>query len=304
MSVYVVEHKTTSSDISAGSLYWQTLCIDSQLSVYHQAATRLGYEPEGVIYDVIKKPLLRPYEINKKRAVAETPDEYGQRILESIAEDPSAYYARQKIPRSLKETRDASVEMIEYVAQMERAKQRGFYPRNPDACTAFNRQCEYFPVCSGITDIADRTYYAQSGPHTELSPEKRHLPIVSASAMKSWRRCQRHYLHSYVQGWRPIKKSFALSFGTLIHSGLEEWWKTVDLNAALAAMVTSDVVDAFELAKARALMIGYHARWCDEPLSVLAVEKEFDLPLIDPDTGEAVGNTLLAGKIDAIAEAA
>jgi hypothetical protein len=55
-----VETKTTSSDISPGSDYWQRLRIDGQVSQYYAGATALGHEIWGCIYDVIKKPTLKP----------------------------------------------------------------------------------------------------------------------------------------------------------------------------------------------------------------------------------------------------
>jgi hypothetical protein len=54
--VYVLEHKTTGSDASPGSTYWERLTIDTQVSVYVDGATTLGYEIAGVIYDVLARP--------------------------------------------------------------------------------------------------------------------------------------------------------------------------------------------------------------------------------------------------------
>jgi hypothetical protein len=58
--VYVLEHKTTGSDASAGSTYWERLTIDTQVSVYVDGATTLGYEIAGVIYDVLARPRHEP----------------------------------------------------------------------------------------------------------------------------------------------------------------------------------------------------------------------------------------------------
>jgi hypothetical protein len=59
--VYVVEHKTSTADTSPGSLYWDRLCIDTQVSIYIDgAAAGLGYEIAGCVYDVLKRPLHEP----------------------------------------------------------------------------------------------------------------------------------------------------------------------------------------------------------------------------------------------------
>lgn len=54
--VYVLEHKFTGSETSLGGTYWERLTLDSQVSIYIDGATMLGYDVAGCIYDVIKRP--------------------------------------------------------------------------------------------------------------------------------------------------------------------------------------------------------------------------------------------------------
>ncbi|HVY79856.1 MAG TPA: PD-(D/E)XK nuclease family protein [Steroidobacteraceae bacterium] len=54
--IWIVEHKTTGLDASYGSAYWEKLAIDTQVSVYIDGATVLGYEVAGCVYDVLKRP--------------------------------------------------------------------------------------------------------------------------------------------------------------------------------------------------------------------------------------------------------
>lgn len=58
--VLIVEHKTSSEDISTGSAYWARLRLDGQVSLYYLGAEALGYEVAGVLYDVLGKPAMRP----------------------------------------------------------------------------------------------------------------------------------------------------------------------------------------------------------------------------------------------------
>jgi hypothetical protein len=60
--------------------------------------------------------------------------------------------------------------------------------------------------------------------------------------------------------------------------------------------------DAFEMARAEALLRGYDARWLDDAagVEVLAVEAEFRAPLINPETGAASRTWQRGGKIDAV----
>lgn len=73
-NVYVVEHKTSTADTSAGSPYWAKLELDTQISVYHDGAgTAFDVEIAGCIYDVLKRPthelkLATPQEARKYTA--------------------------------------------------------------------------------------------------------------------------------------------------------------------------------------------------------------------------------------------
>lgn len=56
-AVYVVEHKTSTADTSPGSLYWDRLSIDTQISIYVDgAATAFDVQIAGCVYDVLKRP--------------------------------------------------------------------------------------------------------------------------------------------------------------------------------------------------------------------------------------------------------
>lgn len=62
--LYVMEHKTSSDDINQNSDYWRRLRLDSQISLYMIAARAIGYPVEGVIYDVVKKPTIKPKKLS------------------------------------------------------------------------------------------------------------------------------------------------------------------------------------------------------------------------------------------------
>jgi hypothetical protein len=55
-----VEYKTTSSDIAPAADYWHKLKMDTQVSVYTYAMRRDGWEVAGTLYDVFRKPAIRP----------------------------------------------------------------------------------------------------------------------------------------------------------------------------------------------------------------------------------------------------
>jgi hypothetical protein len=133
----------------------------------------------------------------------------------------------------------------------------------------------------------------------------RRLPILSNSEEKTWRACVRKHHYAYRLLARPIRKSKPMRFGTLIHHGLEKWWKTAgDLYEAIVYMraKASAETDGYELAAAEALLIGYHARWVDELYEPLAVERMFEAPLVHPVTGQVSQHFVHGGKIDFVAK--
>lgn len=126
--------------------------------------------------------------------------------------------------------------------------------------------------------------------------------LLTHSRIKSYRTCPRLHHLRYELGYRPAREADALRFGTLVHKGLEAWWRAKDgerLEAGIAAI--ADHPEETERAKARALVSGYDAKWSGERFEVLAVEQEFAFPLVNPSTGEPVADWMVAGKMDAVA---
>lgn len=183
--VVIVEHKTTSEDVTPGSGYWQRLQIDAQVSTYFVGARALGLEPEACLYDVIRKPSLRPAKATpvearkytregrlyaNQREHDETLDEYRERLRADIASRPEDYFARGEVVRLEEEERDAAFDAWHLARQMREAELAGRAPRNPDACVRYGRTCDYWPVCSRETGIDDeRRYRTAERAHEELT---------------------------------------------------------------------------------------------------------------------------------------
>jgi hypothetical protein len=248
----------------------------------------------------------------------ETPEEYFWRLIADIAADPEKYYQRGEVVRLDDERNENAADVWAVGEQIRASEKMGRWPRNVDACDQYGSFCTYWPVCSGETTIDDPAYYRDAEEHEELSEAKtslvdivmgnapaktkRKLPLLTTSSAKKYRSCQRRYFFSQILKRKSAYESDVLRFGTLVHKGLEVWWRTCNLDAALDAMAGES--DPFDLARAEALLIGYHFRWFAEPFEVLAVEKEFVSPLVNPDTGRASRTWMRGGKIDALARVA
>jgi hypothetical protein len=205
--VLLVEHKTAGVDVSPGSDYFKRLVIDGQISTYYAGARALGFDVEGAIYDVLRKPTLRPAAVPEVDAAGvkivlgpdgarvrtkdgkkfretgdaaagyvvqtrpETADEFRSRCLSAIAEDPNGYYARAEVVRLEAEMAEAAFDTWQLARQLREAEVAGRFPRNPDACVRFGSTCGYFPVCTGEASIDDETRYRNTTLNPELADE-------------------------------------------------------------------------------------------------------------------------------------
>lgn len=170
--VLVLEHKTSSEDISTGSIYWRRLLMDGQISTYFEGARALGHEPDGCLYDVLGKPKQRPLEVNKSRTIPETAEQYRDRLVEAIAAAPGAFYQRNEVPRLARELAEAAADRWQLATLLRDAARTDRYPRNPDACMAYGRCCEFFDCCSTGMDPSEHPGLARSErAHPELTEQ-------------------------------------------------------------------------------------------------------------------------------------
>jgi hypothetical protein len=252
----IVEHKTASEDIGPGTPYWRKLRMDGQVSGYFLGADAIGFPAEACLYDVLGKLSIRPYKATpaedrkfkkdgtlyaNQRAEDETPEEFRARCIDAICLEPDSYYRRGEVVRLAAESEEALFDDWQTAQQIHESSRRGRFPRNPDACMKWGRACDYFDVCAGEASISDAFRFRQSA---HVSPELTAdggLPVLSASRLRAARSCQRLHKFQYLDGIRPIAEADSLRFGSLIHKGLEAWWKAPNgerLEAALAAITT------------------------------------------------------------------
>lgn len=144
---WLVEHKTTAA-IDAG--YVGRLALDEQVSTYMYGANKVwGIRPDGVIYNVIMKPRIRQKQTEDR-------GQYLQRVLQLYRESPQEYLLRERVLRS-----DADLAVFErelglFTGEIEFARERGYYPKNTNACTG-RGTCPYMALCvEGEPNAQDR----------------------------------------------------------------------------------------------------------------------------------------------------
>lgn len=187
--VFVVEHKSTSTDLDPGGFYWERLGGDSQVSIYWLGARALGYEPAGVLYDVLRKhgvpkratpPEQRKYTKATKtepsrlyagqRERDETVEEYDARLRGEVAEAPDRFYGRCNLVRHEHEERAALEDLWALAEQLRDDVRLARAPRAPAACFHHNRWCDFRSVCFGPEQLDNPLLFRRADkPHEELS---------------------------------------------------------------------------------------------------------------------------------------
>ena len=202
--VVIIEHKTTSSDIGPGSDYWKKIPIDGQVSGYYVGAQAVGLDAQDCVYDVIRKPSIRPStsipvlddeglkivvdvvtgercrnkngsprqspgEGMKLLTRDELPDEYALRLRDDICARPDYYYQRLNVARSYDDLAEYLFDMWAVSREIADAERLGRFSRNPNACSMYGT-CEYFDVCTGCASIDDVTLFRTAEtPNEELA---------------------------------------------------------------------------------------------------------------------------------------
>lgn len=205
--VKFIEHKTSSEDVSPGSVYQRRLRMDGQVSVYFDGCEALGTPAEACIYDVLGKPQQRPSQVplvdevgvkivldkdgNRVRTARgkyretgdkeqgfvlqtreETPDEYRLRIGEAIVANVDRYYARFEVVRLEQELRDSRFDIWAMGRELRENELAKRAQRNPDACERYGRMCPYFDVCCGQASLEDPVRFRLvEDVHPELAPD-------------------------------------------------------------------------------------------------------------------------------------
>lgn len=165
----IVEHKTTTSDIDPGSLWWrEKVTTDPQPSTYLAA-----FPGATVLYDVLRVPSLRQYQAGKTRKVAETDSEYIARVLEDMSESPGKYFQRATVVRLEEEHRAHASDLSRTWVRMNGSSYNAT-PRNPRACFTYGRQCDFFAACWEGRSI-------ESYPHREKNHSEEVLERWEAS---------------------------------------------------------------------------------------------------------------------------
>ena len=134
--------------------------------------------------------------------------------------------------------------------------------------------------------------------------------LLTYSALNTFRNCPRKYKNRYLDNLRPRERPDALSFGSVIHTAIELWYRSSDADSRLRDVLAyiddafeNRVVDSNQMVQwhlATAMIRGYAERYATEEFEIVEVEKEFVGEIRNPDTGRQSQTFRIAGKVDGI----
>ena len=132
-------------------------------------------------------------------------------------------------------------------------------------------------------------------------------PMVSTYSMWSlFRNCRKAVDWRYLQLLVPLQRDRNLHFGSIIHECLQAWHQRRDLDEVLAiidrlcANRLQDDNQRRDWHLANAIMRAYAARYATDDFEIVALEKAFEGPIVNPATGAASRSFVLAGKVDGV----
>lgn len=249
-SKYLLEHKTAAN---VDDHYLARLLHDFQTGSYvlnYEAAT--GEILDGVFYNILTKKNLRQGEgeteeefqsryaelcsknkngkSSAKRKIAETDDEFRERLHAEHYSKPEAFIRQQLFfPRHLLD--EIRCEIWDVKDGLLAARRSGRYYRNPSMCESFLGRCMYADVCwSACPDDPGQDFEIAPAhdAHSELPGE---LTIVDGgrelltySSLSMFRDCRRKYEYRYLRRFAPIEPNENLYLGQIIHLLLETWY--------------------------------------------------------------------------------
>lgn len=132
-------------------------------------------------------------------------------------------------------------------------------------------------------------------------------PVVSTYSMWSlFRNCRKAVEWRYEQHLVPLQRDRNLRYGSLVHQCLEAWHARRDL-AEMLALIDRLCPNRLQEENQRrdwhlatAMMTAYATRYAADDFEIVALEKNFEGPIVNPATGAASRSFVLAGKVDGI----
>ena len=173
-STWIVEHKSTGKP-PAEDRFYLGIDLDLQSALYYDAARELGYQPAGVLYDVIRRPdfddpkpppsLKLNGEARKQKAdVAYTNPRHGEpaavyeeRVYQLAIERPGDFFHRRALTIEPWQIEEAREDVRAAALEIAWRTREELWPRVGDryVCAAPRMTCPWIDVCGRRSSAED-----------------------------------------------------------------------------------------------------------------------------------------------------
>ena len=256
-NLVVWDHKTTSMDIAdPDAPYWRQLTVEGQPLHYELLLLANKIRIDRVVWDVIKKPGIRPKKIAKKEAAGivslgeycgrkvseitkasfaawpeprEDAELYQIRLAVECTEDPDRYFQRRSVPHLQEELAEYAAELWDLGQKVRLCRNSGRHYRNSGACMLYGSPCKFLGICSGHDTPDSDRWQQKESIHAELDLDGVDLGILTNSRLRCFQTCRRKHYYEYELGIERVdeEEKEALFFGSLFHAALDAWWASV-----------------------------------------------------------------------------
>lgn len=250
----LVDHKTTSMDVSPESSYWRQLAVEGQVNHYYALGWSNGVKFDSAIWDVVRKPTIRPKKLTKaeRTAIVSSGVYFGVKVSDAererlqteesescllyelrlafdcTTERPDYYFARRAVPRVDHEILEYAGELWQHGQDMLQSRRNDGLPvRNSGACMLYGSPCSYLGICSGHDTPDSDRWQRKQFVHNELSGFNGDgRDLLTNSRVRCWQTCRRKHFYQYELGIerQDEEEREALVFGHLFHLAQAAWW--------------------------------------------------------------------------------
>lgn len=251
-AVVLYDHKTTSQDISnPDSPYWRQLIVEGQPLHYELLLLANAVRLDRVVWDVIRKPGIRPKKLAKADRAAvvslgtytglpvsqatrdylvnievENAELYAMRVGYECISDPDRYFQRRSVPHLQEELIEYAEELWDLGQEVRLCRNTGRNYRNSGACMLYGSPCKFLGLCSGHDTVDSDKWQKRENVFPELGEASGELDILTNSRLRCFQTCRRKHFYEYELAIERVEEEEkeALAFGSLMHAALDAWW--------------------------------------------------------------------------------
>ena len=250
---HIMDHKTTSESLDIDSTHWAQLEIEGQASLYLLSELYMGREVTGAIWDMLKKPGIRPKGLTEKvraeitslgtycgfdvsdqakqhamtKGNRETAELFEYRVARGTLDNPDKYFCRRPVYRLADEMLEYAQDLWQIATDIVNTRRTGRHLKNHGACMNYGSACNFLGLCRGLDNPDSPKWRKKRFVHNELKTlDGDGRDMLSASRISCFLTCRRKHYYQYELGIERADRdeSDALYIGNLIHAALEAWW--------------------------------------------------------------------------------